>query len=907
MHSGQLAEYSGFSDDPLEILALADPELARKINAGLRQKQKPVSPDEIALLVEEILHSVATDISLGYLTAEGYGLLAGTAEPARLRAYGNNIRSAAETGLNFGRLMAAHLPPVLCYGTDTFVAQFSAAVELMRQRGEYTLNSPLEAVSLLLNTGAHEDAAEFVALLIDLFSHKISYKTALYLSKSLSMAVTGFSPEKRRWQTTCLRRIAQANVEILQGFTEAMSGGLNQLSETALNRFISDGLEKLRHNSRLGRKFLCLESRMGKEACSSLRVAASFSQVRHGLNRYVQARTGLDLPVRPLSALKEIAGIPAVNRENPSVCSNGKFIYLPDEISVSGQYTENADLYKTLVRLESAVYEFGTFDFDADWSADHAADEIVQISDLEHFLENFERPVPANDLFSILALGRLRFLLARVYPGIAKKAFAVLETAFDADGHPMAGLYRRTVLHHPLTDGTSFEETAAIRLETALKQDCHIRTCARILSSVYAEAVQFLPDAEYIAFSFPLGWKIRPALFFNTFRIIDQQAGKIRSKLAVQGFRVSRTGVRKRLSENRGQLSAGNLQELILSAEPEESDSGGGVSAGNSFLPDLSKLNFQGIATTGAADISKAGHPEGAVFRYPEWDEDAGDYLPDHVQVHEVPVPAGDSEFYAKTLLEYGGLLRRMRRAFEMLRPEGLTVLRKWVEGDEFDYRALLDFALDRKAGIMPSDRLYIKRLKQERDVAVLLLVDLSRSTANTVPGTERSVLDVEKTAVVLFCEALSVVGDAFAVAVFSGNSRAGVEYCRIKDFDESLTAAVRERISAMSPRRNTRTGAAVRHAVQRLSEAPARVRVLMILGDGFPNDLDYKQAYAVADTRKAVSEARSRNIHARAITVNVTSGDGLDAVYGPLHHNVISDVRELPDRLLRIYSALTR
>ncbi|MFW5855319.1 MAG: nitric oxide reductase activation protein, partial [Thermodesulfobacteriota bacterium] len=95
--------------------------------------------------------------------------------------------------------------------------------------------------------------------------------------------------------------------------------------------------------------------------------------------------------------------------------------------------------------------------------------------------------------------------------------------------------------------------------------------------------------------------------------------------------------------------------------------------------------------------------------------------------------------------------------------------------------------------------------------------------------------------------------------------------------------------------------------AAARLAPVPARGKLLIILGDGFPNDIDYKREYAVADTRQAIAEARAMGIHARAITVNIVGDAKLDALYGNLHHNVISDVRELPDKLLRIYSALTR
>jgi nitric oxide reductase activation protein len=270
-------------------------------------------------------------------------------------------------------------------------------------------------------------------------------------------------------------------------------------------------------------------------------------------------------------------------------------------------------------------------------------------------------------------------------------------------------------------------------------------------------------------------------------------------------------------------------------------------------------------------------------------------------------IPASSGDFYIRTLKKHRGLVQRIRYAFELLKPEGLMRLRQWVEGDEFDYRALLDFAMDKKAGKIPSDRLYIKHIKRTRDVTALLLVDLSRSTANTVYNSKATILHVEKEAIVLFCEALQVVGDEFAVAGFSSTGRLGVDYFRIKDFGENLNDAVKGRIDALAPKRNTRIGAAIRHAACQLEAVSSKVRLLIVLSDGFPNDMDYKHQYAIEDTKKSILEARSKNIFTHAITVNFAGDPNLDDLYGNVHYNIISDVRELPDKLLRIYGSLTR
>jgi nitric oxide reductase activation protein len=266
-----------------------------------------------------------------------------------------------------------------------------------------------------------------------------------------------------------------------------------------------------------------------------------------------------------------------------------------------------------------------------------------------------------------------------------------------------------------------------------------------------------------------------------------------------------------------------------------------------------------------------------------------------------------EDTFYANALMRHHGLVKRIRRAFEMMKPEGLKTLKPWKEGDAFDYRALIDYAIEKKAGFLPSDRLYIKRLKQRRDVSVLLLVDMSRSTANPVFDSDQSVLEIEKESIVLFCEALEVLGDTLGIAGFSGSGRLGVDYYRIKDFDESLNSTVKARIGAMAPLRSTRMGAAIRHATSTLKDLTSTTHILILLGDGFPNDLGYKREYAIKDTRKAVSEAFASGIFFKAITVNITGDSRLDDLYGNFHHTVISDVRQLPDRMLRIYSDMTR
>ncbi len=400
----------------------------------------------------------------------------------------------------------------------------------------------------------------------------------------------------------------------------------------------------------------------------------------------------------------------------------------------------------------------------------------------------------------------------------------------------------------------------------------------------------------------PFGRKIRPALHHIRFHLDQQLARRVKQRLNKSGFKVYRADLVKLLQEKKGQHTIADIRALVvdtLKCTENQGDASGGVSdIGTVFLTDL----VPELET----DLEEEVDAAATVFRYPEWDNTQNDYLVDHTRLTVKELSGYENGFYPQTLKRHQGLIRRIKNAFELLKPEGVKILRQWIEGDDFDYRAMLDFAMDKKAGIMPSDRLYIKRMKSARDVAVMLLVDLSKSTSNTVQGSADTVLDVEKEAIVLFCEALEVVGDTFAISGFSGTGRLAVDFFGVKGFDEAMGAAVRARINAMAPQRNTRMGSAIRHAVNSFRAVDATIKLLIVLGDGYPNDSGYKKEYALEDTRKAVFEARSKNIYTHGITVNISNDFKMDDLFGSVHHTAISDIRELPDKLWRIYSSLT-
>jgi hypothetical protein len=910
--------------DLLAQLSVADPDLAEKVISGLKQKSCPISDKSIAMLVDETLWGLSQEISFGQAIAMGYVDLIGETSSKRIKKYRDLLHDAGIKGPTLGRIMATYLVPVLINGDDRFLACFLQSVEIMLNKGTYTLKDPLRALASLLNERDLESASAYLDLLCDTFSQDFSYAQCQHFAYILPRSVRSFSSNRRVWQIKQLQRVTRADFHLADPFLAGLEKGLHLLSKEALNRFVSLGLDKLKQNSKLAAKFLSLESKLGIDTFTDMQVTVPISQVQHQLTRYIRARTGLPISVRPLSLLSNSSI--TEHDERTYVCSDGKYIYLPDEISLFPHKNENTMLYKCLARLEAGHYEFNTFDFDLEKAAercnqvftsplpsclkkeDLGENDQKYLSDLERFFLSFPVKALASDLFTIFEHGRTRVMLTRQYPGLARKTLPVLrhEAARMIKQHKSNEaiflLYLWIALGIPSEENFGMSRQIkkhakmfADLFDNMIKEDQTVEVCAELVARTYPGMDKFLMRAAgdkrleefYRPIKTPFGRRLRPDLFFSTYRNYEHMAGNLKVKLEEKGFRVYKSEIKKSLIRNNGVISSDEIKEVILCSQKHcrsELLQHQKTDIDLSWL-DLSKLlGAEDIAQFQIEDFS------GPVSWYREWDCSLQDYLHAHVRVLDKSIANKEDDFYNLTLKRHKGMVKRIRYAFELLKPEGLVRLRQWVEGDEFDYRALLDFAMDKKAGKIPSDRLYI-----------------SRSTSNTVYNTRATILDVEKEAIVLFCEALEVVGDAFAIAGFSGTGRLGVDYFRIKDFDEKMDDGIRQRINGMAPQRSTRMGAAIRHATSQLEKVSSKVRLLIIMGDGFPNDVDYKRDYAIEDTRKAIFEAHSKNIYTHAITVNFSGDSKLDDLYGNVHYNVISDVRELPDKLLRIYSGLTR
>lgn len=330
-------------------------------------------------------------------------------------------------------------------------------------------------------------------------------------------------------------------------------------------------------------------------------------------------------------------------------------------------------------------------------------------------------------------------------------------------------------------------------------------------------------------------------------------------------------------------------------------------------------------------------------FYYDEWDFRASDYRPRWCRVGERLGDEGELDYYQEILEKHHGLVMETRRQFELMRPESFRKIKRLEDGQEIELDDAIEFHVDKKAGVGPLARIYSRRNKVERDVAVAFLLDMSASTDEEIEKQRQKyeeeeedfqgdpskyfqwlaqrrarqaieppkrIIDLEKESTVLVVEALEAIGDSYGIYGFSGYGRDNVEFHVIKDLDEQFSDKVRRRIGKIDPVRSTRMGPAIRHAIHKLDEYDAKVKILIMVSDGRPQDHGYgrdrtEKEYAVHDTKQALNEAKRLGMTPFLITVDKEGHDYLKEMCDDIGYEVVDNIESLPRRLPTLYRSL--
>lgn len=629
-----------------------------------------------------------------------------------------------------------------------------------------------------------------------------------------------------------------------------------------------------------------------------------------------------------LPYVQGLAGGPMGLAPAPIASVDTETIYLPPELTRFGREQENALLYKLLASYQWSFIELKTFFPDLP-----GAKGADRLEGLERFFHSFSDPSLAARLYHSLETLRAGFFLQKELPGLMRSTRKMRRDLVPQRTESVSPGSVLTLLD---TQCCLLEIRPAAEMEPwfrAAHSQLSRAGAGPEVSAALCEQLYDRVDGER------KGSVVEPPLLFQ-------------GELRLQAVREARAGRKKVIEEEFVEaLSAFVLSlpeaEGILDGDREEDIGGEGGNNAASIVVDRKQgpgenaeetlyltidnasyeLPETLVQTAGRMrddfDLSPSRYISSAMGRagramaegefaqaedqqactaqvtYDEWDFRRNGFRKNWCVLTERSIPPVQSTFVPATLARYRGQIIRLRHQFEMMRNQE-RFLRRQRDGDDIDLDALVDSIADTRAGLPPSDRLFIRLQRDERDIAAFFLVDMSNSTEGWV-GT------AIKESLVLICEAMEELGDRYGIYGFSGMRRLRCETFHVKHLDEPYNEDVRRRIGAIAPREYTRMAPAIRHMTALFKDVDARIRLLITLSDGKPEDYDdYKGDYAIEDTRHALLEARSAGIHPFCITIDRHAHDYMAHMYGEVNYIFIDDVRKLPARMPEIYRALT-
>jgi nitric oxide reductase NorD protein len=294
-------------------------------------------------------------------------------------------------------------------------------------------------------------------------------------------------------------------------------------------------------------------------------------------------------------------------------------------------------------------------------------------------------------------------------------------------------------------------------------------------------------------------------------------------------------------------------------------------------------------------------------FHYQEWDYQIQLHRPDWATVYERRQPKGDPKVIEDILTEYKPIAYRIKQIIDLLTPEGVQRVRNMEDGDEIDINAAIDAMVSIRMGDQPNPRITMRNVLKNRDLAVVVLMDLSESTNEKVPGSDKTILELTREAATLVSTAINGIGDPFALHGFASDGRHDVQYFRFKDFNQHFDDEAKARLAGMQGGLSTRMGAAMRHAGLHLLKQPERRKLLLLVTDGEPADIDERDPQHLRhDTKKAVEELYSKGVMTYCLTLDANADTYVKRIFGANNYTIIDHVQRLPEKLPTLFASLT-
>ncbi len=638
---------------------------------------------------------------------------------------------------------------------------------------------------------------------------------------------------------------------------------LGQLTLGGLRRWATWGAQAHRTNYEEQVKYFSLESKESLAILQKERKGTLLVDVQRRINMYLRALWGRDFFMRPTSGDFE-------TREGYKPFIEDYLIHLPDALdAVEGNYgpVNATELYRA--------------------TAAHAAAHLVYT----------RQPISAESLnpgqmavISLIEDARVELLACAKFPGL-RQLWSSLHTA-TPDQTTTAGNYLNR-LARALLDPTYQDTHPWIAQGRALFE----QASAGILEQPFENTVSW-DIGVMLAHSFK---DVGPGFQPRT----DIQAASYRDDnryfWAFEEFDFDQS-VAAGYHEPQQVRKYVNLMEFANEVEVENA----GDDAQEIWVLGTELFPYEDMGVS--YNESEGKEPLIDPCHYPEWDHLIQLERPAWVTVQERRPKNGDLAVIESITAEHRRLIGRMKFLLDAMQPQGVQRIRKLEDGDEIDLNAALVSMVEMRMGLQPDPRIMMRSVRKTRDISVLVLVDLSHSTNDRVTGQDHTVLELTREACVLLADAISKVGDAFAIHGFCSDGRHDVNYWRFKDFAQPYDDIAKARLAGMTGQLSTRMGAAVRHGAAALRQQKSAKKLMLVITDGEPADVDVRDPqYLRHDTKKAVEEASRNGISTFCMSLDPRADQYVSRIFGAQNFMVVDKVERLPEKLPLLYASLTR
>jgi len=664
-----------------------------------------------------------------------------------------------------------------------------------------------------------------------------------------------------------LHQLAAKAPRGLRPMLESLGELLSKLTLGGLRRWAMWGAEAYQRDFSGQSDYFAIETQTSKSVLQRERRGTLFVDNHRKLNFYLRALWGRAFLMRPTSGDYE-------TRQGNRPFIDDYLLHLPDAYDRYHDI-EGIDVYRA--------------------AAAHAAAHIVYS---KHAADNTGLSATQICCIDLFEDARVEYLAGRRFPGLLRlwlRFFEYAQDAGEARPHRAVELMLRigrALLDHDYRDDTDWIRNLADEFRQALQDDAEAESLARDYGLRCHEYLGKLPPAHVLQ-ELPLPYRDDNRYFWNFAedRMTEYDLERLPWR---QPTRRKLVSLMEMVNEIDSELEDGSPQEIWV-------------------LPtELFPYEDFGVSYNQAEGVEALSQP----FHYDEWDYRVQLARPQWTTVIERRQQKGDAALMDQVLEKHKPVANRIRHLIDALQPRGVVRQRGFEDGDELDIDAALDAMIDIRRGVMPDPRVNVRITHHRRDLSMVLLLDLSASTndriglpdeAGEACAEQPSILDLTRDASGLLAWAVDSIGDNFAVHGFASDGRHDVQYYRFKDFDESYDDIARARLAGMRAGLSTRMGAALRHAGRHLARQPTRKRLVLVLTDGEPADIDERDPrYLREDCRHAVDELAGQGVQSFCLTLDVNADDYVSRIFGQNNYSIVDNIEALPERLPKVFSTLT-